>query len=105
MRLAMSEKLTEQKILGLLKANEAHIKAFGVRSLGLFGSFAHGDNTQSSDLDLVVEFDKKTFDAYMDLKLFLEGLFGRSVDLVLADAIKPRLRGPILEDAVHAPGL
>jgi predicted nucleotidyltransferase len=105
MRLAMSEKLTEQKILGLLKANEAHIKGFGVRSLGLFGSFAHGDNTESSDLDLVVEFEKKTFDAYMDLKLFLEGLFGRPVDLVLADAIKPRLRGPILEDAVHAPGL
>lgn len=101
----MSEKLTEQKILDLLQANEAHIKAFGVRSLGLFGSFAHGDNTESSDLDLVVEFDKKTFDAYMDLKLFLEGLFGRPVDLVLADAIKPRLRGPILEDAVHAPGL
>ena len=101
----MSEKLTEQKILGLLKANEAYIKAFGVRSLGLFGSFAHGDNTESSDLDLVVEFEKKTFDAYMDLKLFLEDLFDRPVDLVLADAIKPRLRGPILEDAVHAPGL
>ena len=101
----MSEKLTEQKILDLLQANEAHIKAFGVRSLGLFGSFAHGDNTDSSDLDFVVEFDKKTFDAYMDLKIFLESLFGRPVDLVLADAIKPRLRGPILEDTVHAPGL
>lgn len=101
----MSEKLTEQKILGLLKANEAHIKGFGVRSLGLFGSFVHGNHTEKSDLDLVVEFDKKTFDAYMDLKIFLEGLFGRPVDLVLADAIKPKLRGPILEDAVHAPGL
>ena len=101
----MSEKLTEQKILGLLEANKSRIKDFGVTSLGLFGSFAHGDNTESSDLDFVVEFDKKTFDAYMDLKLFLEGLFGRPVDLVLADAIKPKLRGPILEDAVHVPGL
>jgi predicted nucleotidyltransferase len=101
----MSEKLTEQKILSLLQANEAHIKSFGVRSLGLFGSFAHGNDTEKSDLDLVVEFNKKTFDAYMDLKLFLESLFDRPVDLVLADAIKPRLRRPILEDAVHAPGL
>lgn len=50
-------------------------------------------------------FEKKTFDAYMDLKIFLESLFGRPVDLVLADAIKPKLRGPIPEDAVHAPGL
>ena len=101
----MSEKLTEQRILDLLKANEAQIKGFGVRSLGLFGSFANGENTETSDLDLVVEFDKKTFDAYMDLKAFLESLFGRPIDLVLADAIKPRLRGPILEGAVHAPGL
>ncbi len=101
----MSEKLTQQKILSLLKANEVQIKVLGVRTLGLFGSFVHGNDTESSDLDLVVEFDKKTFDAYMDLKIFLESLFGRPVDLVLADAIKPRLRGPILEDAVHAPGL
>ena len=101
----MSEKLNEQEILSRLKANEAVIKGFGVRSLGLFGSFAHGQNTESSDLDLVVEFDKKTFDAYMDLKLFLESLFDRRVDLVLADAIKPRLRSPILEDVVQAPGL
>ena len=101
----MSEKLTEQEILNRLKANEDVIKGFGVRSLGLFGSFVHGENTESSDLDLVVEFDKKTFDAYMDLKLFLESLFDRPVDLVLADAIKPRLRRPILEDVVHAPGL
>ena len=100
----MSEELTEQRILGLLKANEAHIKGFGVRSLGLFGSFAHGDNTESSDLDLVVEFDKKTFDAYMDLKFFLEDLFDRPVDLVLTDGIKPRLRSAILGEAIHAPG-
>lgn len=101
----MPDKLTEQKILSALHANENHIKGFGVRSLGLFGSFVHGNDTDTSDLDLVVEFDRKTFDAYMDLKIFLESLFGRRVDLVLADAIKPRLRGAILEDAVHAPGL
>jgi len=100
----MSEKLTEQEILNRLKANEAVIKGFGVRSLGLFGSFAHGQNTESSDLDLVVEFDKKTFDAYMDLKLFLEELFDRPVDLVLADGIKSSLRASILREAIHAPG-
>jgi len=53
----------------------------------------------------VVEFEKKSFDSYMDLKLFLEELFDRPVDLVLADAIKPRLRAAILREAIHAPGL
>ena len=57
------------------------------------------------DLDFVVELERKTFDAYMDLKLFLEDLFGCPVDLVLADAIKPRLRPTILREMIHAPGL
>ena len=58
-----------------------------------------------SDRDFVVEFDAKTFDACMDLKTFLEQLFGAQVDLVLKDAIKPRLRPKILVEAIHAPGL
>jgi len=41
----------------------------------------------------------------MDLKFFLEDLFGRRVDLVIADAVKPRLRKPILEETVYAEGL
>jgi hypothetical protein len=53
----------------------------------------------------VVEFDSKTFDAYRDLTAFLERFLGRRVDLVLRDAIKPRLRESVLSEAVHAPGL
>jgi predicted nucleotidyltransferase len=56
-------------------------------------------------LDLVLEFDSRTFDAYMDLKAFLERLLERRVDLVLRDAIKPRLRESVLSEALHAPGL
>jgi hypothetical protein len=56
-------------------------------------------------LDFLVEFGKNSFDAYMDLKIFLEELFGCKVDLVLADSIKPRLRETILREAVHVPGL
>jgi len=77
----------------------------GVRKLGLFGSVARGDAREGSDLDFVVEFERKSFDAYMDLKLFLEGLFGCRIDLVLADGIKPRLKPVILDEAVYAQGL
>ena len=95
----------KRKILGTLSANKAKIKSFGVRSLSLFGSSARGEDTPESDLDFVVEFEKKSFDSYMDLKLFLEELFDRPVDLVLADGIKPKLRAAILRDAIHTPGL
>jgi uncharacterized protein len=94
-----------QEILNTLGANEAKIKSFGVRGLSLFGSSVRGEDTSTSDLDFVVEFEKKSFDSYMDLKLFLEELFDRPVDLVLADGIKPRLRAVILGEAIHAPGL
>ncbi len=98
-------KNSKKEILNTLGANEAKIKGFGVRSLSLFGSCVRGEDRPESDLDFVVEFEKKSFDAYMDLKLFLEELFDRPVDLVLADGIKPRLRAAILREAIHAPGL
>lgn len=95
----------KQDILKALSLNEAKIKGFGVRTLSLFGSSARGEDTSASDLDFVVEFEKKSFDSYMDLKFFLEELFDRPVDLVLADGIKLRLRAAILREAIHAPGL
>jgi len=97
-------KNNKKEIFRTLSANQAKIKSFGVRSLSLFGSCARGDETAQSDLDFVVELERKSFDAYMDLKFFLEDLFGRPVDLVLADGIKLRLRASILREAIHAPG-
>jgi hypothetical protein len=96
---------TREEVLSKLSEHSANIRRFGVRSLGLFGSVARGENTSASDLDFLVEFDPISFDAYMDLKAYLENLFGCAVDLVLADALKPRLREPILSETLHAPGL
>ena len=92
------------RILGAIEHHREAIKRFGVTSLALFGSAATGTLSPDSDLDFLVEFEAKSFDAYMDLKEFLEDLFGRRVDLVLADAVKPRLRPAIIEEAVHAAG-
>jgi predicted nucleotidyltransferase len=92
-------------ILETLEQRSQQIRRLGVKRLGLFGSAARGESTERSDLDFLVEFDHKSFDAYMDLKQFLEELFGCGVDLVLADSLKPRLRDAILNEAVHAPGL
>ncbi len=58
-----------EEIIATLGANEAKIKSLGVRSLSLFGSSARGEDTPESDLDFVVEFEKKSFDSYMDLGL------------------------------------
>ena len=97
--------LTTSEILRTLEQNVPAIRRHGVRSLGLFGSRARGTAAEQSDLDFVVEFETKSFDAYMNLKAFLEQLFDGRVDLVLKDTIKPQLRERILSEALHAPGL
>jgi len=91
--------------LSLLRQHEKGIKErFGVARIGIFGSYARGEEKPESDVDVLVEFrnGEKTFDHYMGLKFFLEDLFGRKVDLVMKEAIKPRLREPILSEVVYA---
>ena len=96
--------LTRDRVFQILADNRDRIRALGVRKLALFGSCVRADNTDSSDLDFLVDFEHKTFDAYMDLKFLLEDLLACEVDLVITEALKPRLREPILREAVHAPG-
>ncbi|HUU91005.1 MAG TPA: nucleotidyltransferase family protein [Phycisphaerae bacterium] len=91
------------EILKRLADNRETLRRLGVRRLALFGSAVRDDAAEARDLDFLVEFETKTFDAYMDLKAFLEDLFDRPVDLVLLDALKPALREDILEEAVYAP--
>lgn len=75
---------------------------FTVKRIGVFGSFARGEAGPESDVDIVVELADPTFDHYMDLKFRLEEVLQRSVDLVLADAVKPRLKRIIEQEVVYA---
>lgn len=97
--------MTRHKVVQVIQKNGRKLRVYGVRRLGLFGSVSRGRGRASSDLDFLVELEKKTFDAYMGLKLFLEDLFGCRVDLVLSDSIKPMLREAILKDVIYVPGL
>jgi len=94
-------------LLKEIEKNKESIKKFGVKKIGLFGSYVRDEQQKRSDIDILVEFEKgkKTFDNYMDLKFFLEDLFDCSVDLVIKEAIKPRLKPYILESVQYATGL
>ena len=95
---------SREDVLRRLGEQQQVMRGLGVRRLGLFGSVARGEGSASSDLDFLVEFERNTFDAYMDLKFFLEELFRCDIDLVMADTIKPRLRQEILKEVVYATG-
>lgn len=69
---------------------------FGVQTLSVFGSAARGELVADSDVDLYVEFEgATTFDRFMGLKLFLEDLLDRPVDLVTPNALPPSLRSTV----------
>ena len=92
-----------EAIIQFLRANQEEVSAlFSVRRIGLFGSVRHGCDRADSDVDVLVEMDQPTFDHYMDLKFYLEKHLGRSVDLVLADTVKRRLRSRIADEVLYA---
>ena len=93
------------QIISLVEKNRQTLKNQGVKAIGLFGSYATNQANEESDLDFVVRLEKKTFDAYMNVKFFLEGLFKKRVDLVMEETIKPRLRETILNQVIYVQGL
>ncbi|HEX3069237.1 MAG TPA: nucleotidyltransferase family protein [Thermoanaerobaculia bacterium] len=94
--------MTRDDILATIRANEPRLRELTVRELALFGSFARGEQTESSDIDFYVEFDRKTFDNYMGLRRLLENLFHRNIGLGIKSNIKPRFREQILSEAIRA---
>ena len=96
--------LTKETVLTEIEKSAGVIKSFGVRRIGVFGSVVRDSATEGSDLDVLVEFSEKTLDNYFGLKFFLEDLFGRKVDLVIAEAVKPRLKPYILAEVEYAAG-
>ena len=91
-------------ILGFLEKSTQQFNKYGVKKIGLFGSFVTEKNTYNSDIDVLVDFEtgKKTFDNYMDLKFFLEDKLKRKVDLVIEKNIKPELKKEILSTVKYA---
>ncbi len=84
-----------------MKEKKVYMKDFfHIKEIGIFGSFVREEQIISSDIDVLVEFDKghKDFFNYMRLKYYLEELLGRNVDLVIKNAVKPRLRDRIFSE-------
>ena len=92
--------LDRDDIISILREQMVRSR-FGIKSLFLFGSVARNEATQESDLDFIVNFDGViTFDRYMDLKIFLEDLFDKKIDLAIEDTLKPQIRQKIFEEAI-----
>ena len=90
----------KRSIIERLRRERVALASLGVLEIGLFGSFARGEQTPESDVDLLVEFtpQQHTFDSFMDLSFFLEALLGRKVELLTRESLSPYIGERILAE-------
>ncbi len=93
--------LTPGEIIRIIENHKDKIHSYGVKKIGLFGSFLRKDNNNKSDIDFLVAFNKSKFDNYMGLKFLLEKIFHRKVDLVIEKSLKPDLKY-VKKEALYA---
>lgn len=90
---------TKDEILSRLKELKPTLaKDFAVKEIGLFGSFTNENNTEESDIDILVELERPIGWKFFSLELYLERLFNRKVDLVTKNALKKQIRDRILNE-------
>jgi predicted nucleotidyltransferase len=93
---------TVTEIQRAVDEHRSDLTKLGVDSLAVFGSVARGEATSESDIDFLVEFTgSATLSRYMELKLLLERLFGRKVDLVTRKSLRSRIQPFVEKDAVR----
>ncbi len=95
----------KNEILNYLKSHQAeYSKQFGIKFIGLFGSFARDEANEKSDIDILytIEQNKKlSIFQYMKLLKQLEDFFQTKIDLVRDETIKPQLRQYIHKDLTY----
>src|SRR3989344_8610736 len=87
-----------EEIVAYLKNNKSFFyERFGVTRMGIFGSFARGEQTFSSDIDMVIEIEKsrKNIHSFLQIKRFLEKELVRKIDLGFEHSLKPVIREKI----------
>jgi predicted nucleotidyltransferase len=92
-----------EEIKKILQDHKANLKdEYGVIEIGIFGSYTKGSQRKTSDVDILVEFEKAIdLFTFVQLKNHLSDLLGVNVDLVLKKALKPKIGERILSETVY----
>ena len=86
-------RVTLSEVENILRAHKEDLRErFGVSSIAIFGSYARGEETKLSDVDILVEFERPIGWEIVDLKDYLESLLGVKVDLITKNAAMSRNR-------------
>jgi predicted nucleotidyltransferase len=95
---------TKEFILSTLKSKKSEISKYGIRAIGLFGSYARDEQSESSDIDILVDFepDKENFDNYMAVYDMIEKMFkNQRVEIVTKNGLSPYIGPKILNEVKY----
>lgn len=93
------------ELIGYLRTRKPFLQErFGVTRIGVFGSFARGDHSVQSDIDIVVEIEKskKNIHTFFQLRRLLEKDLSRQVDLGFENSLKPAIRERVKGQIIYA---
>lgn len=97
--------MKQEEVLRQLRSNRDRLQAFPIKRLAVFGSVARDKARDSSDIDILVEFEPDArvgLFAFVRLQRTLGEILGHPVDLVTPDALRQEMRTQILQEAVYA---
>ena len=95
---------TKAYILRTIKFKEKEISQYGITSIGLFGSYARDEQSENSDIDILIDFDpdRENFDNYMSVYDILENMFkNQRVDVVTKNGLSPYIGPKILKEVKY----
>ncbi|MEW6509053.1 MAG: nucleotidyltransferase family protein [Bacteroidota bacterium] len=95
---------TKEFILSTLKSKKGEISKYGIRAIGLFGSYVRDEQSESSDIDILVDFepDKENFDNYMAVYDLIEKMFkNQRVEIVTKNGLSPYIGPKILNEVKY----
>jgi hypothetical protein len=98
--------LTRSEILSYLRENKLEFRdQFGILKIGIFGSYAREEQTDQSDIDILIEMTSDTediFDKRLQLRKLLMKHFAKNVDICHEKAVKPIFKDLVFRDAIYA---
>jgi predicted nucleotidyltransferase len=95
---------TKENIITALKSRKAELSKLGVQTIGLFGSYVRNEQSDRSDIDLLIDFEpgKENFDNYMAAYDVFENLFKEEkIEVVTKNGLSPYIGPKILKDVVY----
>lgn len=102
MEAVANKKLTKAEIIATLRSHKMEISALGVKSIGLFGSYARDTAKTGSDIDLLVELEYTSYATLLRVNDFLEQLLKHRIDLIRKGPhLKARFLKAVEKDLIY----